>query len=107
MQAATIPSFIYSMKNILLFALFLLGIQYSMSQQKTYCNPINIDYGYTPIPDFARQGKHRATADPVITYFKGKYYLFSTNQWGYWHSERHVRLEVYTQEISQAGTQGL
>ena len=87
MQAATIPSFIYSMKNILLFALFLLGIQYSMSQQKTYCNPINIDYGYTPIPDFARQGKHRATADPVITYFKGKYYLFSTNQWGYWHSE--------------------
>jgi len=75
------------MKNILLFALFLLGIQYSMSQQKTYCNPINIDYGYTPIPDFARQGKHRATADPVITYFKGKYYLFSTNQWGYWHSD--------------------
>ncbi len=75
------------MKNILLFALFLLGIHYSMSQQKTYCNPINIDYGYTPIPDFARQGKHRATADPVITYFKGKYYLFSTNQWGYWHSD--------------------
>jgi len=75
------------MKNILLFALFLLGIHCSMSQQKTYCNPINIDYGYTPIPDFARQGKHRATADPVITYFKGKYYLFSTNQWGYWHSE--------------------
>ena len=75
------------MKNTLLFALFLLGIHYSISQQKTYCNPINIDYGYTPIPDFARQGKHRATADPVITYFKGKYYLFSTNQWGYWHSE--------------------
>ncbi len=74
------------MKNLLLFALVLLGIHYSMSQQKTYCNPINIDYGYTPIPDFAKQGKHRATADPVITYFKGKYYLFSTNQWGYWHS---------------------
>jgi hypothetical protein len=34
--------------------------------QKTYCNPINIDYGYTPIPDFSEGGRHRATADPVI-----------------------------------------
>lgn len=55
-------------------------------QQQTYCNPINIDYGYCPIPNFVTQGKHRATADPVITFFQGKYYLFSTNQWGYWHS---------------------
>jgi hypothetical protein len=58
----------------------------SSAQQKTYCNPINIDYGYCPIPNFVTQGKHRATADPVITFFKGEYYLFSTNQWGYWHS---------------------
>ncbi|WP_409025080.1 discoidin domain-containing protein [Flavobacterium sp.] len=57
------------------------------SQQKTYCNPINIDYGYCPIPNFVTQGKHRATADPVITNLKGEYYLFSTNQWGYWHSK--------------------
>lgn len=54
--------------------------------QKTYCNPINLDYGYTPIPNFAEQGKHRATADPVIVNYKGDYYLFSTNQWGYWWS---------------------
>jgi xylan 1,4-beta-xylosidase len=54
--------------------------------QKTYCNPINIDYGYTPIPDFSLAGRHRATADPVITLYKGDYYLFSTNQWGYWWS---------------------
>lgn len=56
------------------------------AQQKTYCNPINIDYGFCPIPNFVEQGKHRATADPVITLFKGNYYLFSTNQWGYWWS---------------------
>jgi xylan 1,4-beta-xylosidase len=54
--------------------------------QKTYCNPLNIDYGYTPIPDFSQAGRHRATADPVITLFQGDYYLFSTNQWGYWWS---------------------
>ena len=56
------------------------------AQQKTYCNPINIDYGYTPIPNFAEWGRHRATADPVIVNYKGDYYLFSTNQWGYWYS---------------------
>jgi len=53
----------------------------------TYCNPVNIDYGYTPIPDFTRWGKHRATADPVIVNYKGEYFLFSTNQWGYWWSD--------------------
>ena len=52
----------------------------------TYCNPINIDYGYTPIPNFAEWGRHRATADPVIVRYKSDYYLFSTNQWGYWWS---------------------
>jgi hypothetical protein len=57
------------------------------AQQKTYCNPINIDYGYTPIPNFSTWGKHRATADPVIVNYKGDYYLFSTNQWGYWWSK--------------------
>jgi len=73
------------MKKILILLLLLLVAQ-GYSQQKTYCNPINIDYGYCPIPNFVTQGKHRATADPVITFFKGEYYLFSTNQWGYWHS---------------------
>lgn len=71
---------IVSLAGILLFS------GQGFSQQKTYCNPINIDYGYCPIPNFVTQGKHRATADPVITNFKGEYYLFSTNQWGYWHS---------------------
>lgn len=52
----------------------------------TYCNPLNLDYGFCPIPNFVEQGKHRATADPVIVNFQGRYYLFSTNQWGYWHS---------------------
>ena len=60
--------------------------QASAAQQKTYCNPMDLDYGYTPIPDFAQWGRHRATADPVIVNYKGDYYLFSTNQWGYWWS---------------------
>lgn len=56
------------------------------AQQRTYCNPVNVDYGYCPIPDFTVQGRHRATADPVIVNYKGDFYLFSTNQTGYWWS---------------------
>jgi xylan 1,4-beta-xylosidase len=66
--------------------LFFLGCTFGYAQQRTYCNPINIDYGYTPIPNFSEWGRHRATADPVIVTYKGDYYLFSTNQWGYWWS---------------------
>lgn len=73
-------------KRIVLLLLCLMPVTCILAQQKTYCNPINVDYGYCPIPNFVTQGKHRATADPVITLFKGDYYLFSTNQWGYWWS---------------------
>lgn len=70
----------------LYICLILLSWGSTLSAQRTYCNPINIDYGYTPIPNFSEWGRHRATADPVIVNYKGDYYLFSTNQWGYWWS---------------------
>lgn len=73
--------------NKILLIIFTLASIESYSQQKTFCNPINVDYGYCPIPNMVTQGKHRATADPVIINFKGKYFLFSTNQWGYWWSD--------------------
>ena len=74
------------MKIKFIFSCCLLFCINTQAQQKTYCNPINIDYGYTPIPNFSQWGKHRATADPVIVNYKGDFYLFSTNQWGYWWS---------------------
>jgi xylan 1,4-beta-xylosidase len=70
---------------LVLFVLSSISL-HAQHKQLTYCNPINLDYGYTPIPNFSTQGKHRATADPVIVTYKGDYYLFSTNQWGYWWS---------------------
>lgn len=74
------------MKKIVvaLFIFFLWAA--NVPAQKTYCNPVNLDYGFTPIPNFSDWGRHRATADPVIVTYKGDYYLFSTNQWGYWWS---------------------
>lgn len=74
------------MRKIILAIFFITAVHAMQAQYKTYCNPINIDYGYTPIPNFSEWGRHRATADPVIVNYKGDYYLFSTNQWGYWWS---------------------
>ncbi len=69
--------------------LFVLGLFLSLkisAQNKTYCNPVNVDYGYTPHESFTAWGKHRATADPVIVNYKGDFYMFTTNQGGYWYS---------------------
>lgn len=68
-------------------ALCILLVSHARAQSRTYCNPMNLDYGFTPIPNFSEAGRHRATADPVIVNFKGTYFLFSTNQWGYWWSK--------------------
>lgn len=72
------------MRRLLLACWLLMAMR--TEAQTTYCNPVNIDYGYCPIPNFTTWGKHRATADPVIVPYKGDFYLFSTNQWGYWWS---------------------
>ncbi|MDP4262756.1 MAG: discoidin domain-containing protein [Bacteroidota bacterium] len=75
-------------------------------EQHTYCNPINIDYGYTPIPDFTEWGRHRATADPVIVNYKGDYYLFSTNQWGYWWSKDMLNWNFISKKFLRPWNQG-
>lgn len=72
--------------RLVVLLLSVMSCSWLQAQQTTYCNPINIDYGYSPIPNFSEWGRHRATADPVIVNYKGDYYLFSTNQWGYWWS---------------------
>ena len=78
----------------------------AQSQQKTYCNPINIDYGYTPIPNFSEWGRHRATADPVIVMYNGDYYLFSTNQWGYWWSNDLLNWEFIAKKFLRPWNEG-
>ena len=89
--------------TILIFFLYLFPVS---AQQKTYCNPVNIDYGYTPIPDFTKWGKHRATADPVIVNYKGEYYLFSTNQWGYWHSSDMLNWKFISKKFLRPWNEG-
>lgn len=45
-------------------------------QQTTFCNPMNLDYGWGCFQK--REKKARTAADPVIVLFKDKYYLFTT-----------------------------
>lgn len=98
------------MKKLITVLIIFLQLQLVSAQQKTYCNPINIDYGYTPFESFSSQGKHRATADPVIVNFRNKYFLFSTNQEGYWWSDdmlhwkfvyrKFLRDDTYTHDLN-------
>lgn len=91
---------------IVLFFVLVMGSGQILAQQTTYCNPINIDYGFTPIPNFSEWGKHRATADPVIVNFKGDYYLFSTNQWGYWHSNDMLKWNFISKKFLRPWNKG-
>ena len=97
----------------LTFFLILCGIAFigggpvaKAQQQTSYCNPVNLDYGYTPIPNFTEWGHHRATADPVIVNYKGDYYLFSTNQWGYWWSSDMLSWKFISRKFLRPWNQG-
>lgn len=57
----------------------------SFSQQKTYCNPLNLDYTYM-IYNAHRDLSYRSGADPAVVQFKNEYYMFVTRSMGYWHS---------------------
>src|SRR6266576_2436299 len=56
-----------------------------VARQRTYANPIDIDYRY----NFEQKNEgisYRSGADPVIVVQRGKYYLFETIGDGYWQS---------------------
>ncbi|MEP7110824.1 MAG: family 43 glycosylhydrolase [Ferruginibacter sp.] len=111
MIAPACPRFLSRLRSkaLLLISIGLMFNQQDINaqfKQKTYCNPINIDYGYTPIPNFSEWGRHRATADPVIVTYKGNYYLFSTNQWGYWWSSDMLNWKFISRKFLRPWNQG-
>ena len=97
---------IKKMKNLYLLPLLLvafscqIGIAQSKSNSKgktdwfdpdkaasTYCNPINIGYNYVVENHNGIPVSRRSAADPVIITYKGDYYLFATNQAGFFWSK--------------------
>ncbi len=60
--------------------------QSPLTHQRTYANPIDIDYRY----NFEQKNEgisYRSGADPVIVVQRGDYYLFETIGDGYWRSQ--------------------
>ena len=61
------------------------GAVRGQAAQRTYANPIDIDYRY----NFEQHNEgisYRSGADPVIVVHRGEYYLFETIGEGYWRS---------------------
>jgi xylan 1,4-beta-xylosidase len=50
------------LRQIIIAGILLLSAASLRAQQHTYCNPINIDYGYTPYSQF------HGTVPPLINY---------------------------------------
>jgi hypothetical protein len=73
------------MKRILIFLSLIGFLQCSYSQKKevTFCNPINLNYRFQQTSRLA----FREAADPVITIYKGKYFLYASHSGGYWYSD--------------------
>src|SRR3954451_7416548 len=65
------------------------------TQQKTYCNPMDINYRYN-YEQLNDSISYRSGADPVIVNHKGEYFLFVTISGGYWHSKDLVNWEYIT-----------
>lgn len=76
-------------KNISVFLGLFLGLflvpevvaQENHDIDRTMANPLNLSYRF-----YTDGVSHRTAADPVIEYFKGKYYLFGSHSEGYFSS---------------------
>lgn len=67
--------------------------------QKTYCNPIDLNYQYN-FEQKERGISFRSGADPVIVNHHGDYYLFVTISGGYWHSKDLVNWRYIKPDVS-------
>jgi xylan 1,4-beta-xylosidase len=85
------------MKNFLWILMVLVWMQTRAQHegQKTYCNPIDINYRYN-FEQLNEQISYRSGADPVIVNHRGEYFLFVTISGGYWHSRDLVNWNFVT-----------
>ncbi len=64
---------------------------YTGDRSRIIANPLNLNYrfqdGALAQTFIAEERPCREAADPVLEYFKGKYYLFASKSGGYWSSE--------------------
>jgi xylan 1,4-beta-xylosidase len=84
--------------QLVIFFFLIVLVQKTFTQptfQKTYCNPVDINYQYN-FEQLNERISYRSGADPVIVNHKGEYYLFVTISGGYWHSKDLLHWEYVT-----------
>jgi len=59
------------------------GAKDNVTEKHIIANPLNLNYRFQPADN---DPSRREAADPVVEYFKGKYYLFASKSGGYWSS---------------------
>ncbi|HEY6048892.1 MAG TPA: family 43 glycosylhydrolase [Sphingomicrobium sp.] len=74
------------MRHLLLLAGAVAAVSPAAAQQRTYINPIDLDYRYN-FEDMNQGVSYRTGADPAIVNYYDDYYLFLTLADGYWHSK--------------------
>ena len=71
-------------RSLLLFSLIiLLSLAFTYDNEYTYCNPMNLNYQFQS----SSRLSYREAADPLITIYKGKYFLYASHSGGYWYSD--------------------
>jgi xylan 1,4-beta-xylosidase len=68
---------------ILVSLIILLNFSFKEDIQKTFCNPMNLNYRFQS----SSSNSYREAADPLITLYKGKYFLYASHSGGYWYSD--------------------
>jgi xylan 1,4-beta-xylosidase len=59
------------------------------SEQKTICNPLNLNYRFC-----ADTPSRREAADPVMVLCKNEYYWFASKAFAYWHSTNMINWDL-------------
>jgi xylan 1,4-beta-xylosidase len=72
-------------KRVGIIAALMLAAAPAAAQQRTYINPLDVDYRYN-FEQINEGVSYRTAADPAIVNHKGVYYLFLTLADGYWRS---------------------
>jgi hypothetical protein len=68
---------------LLLSLLILLSLAFTHVNEKTFCNPMNLNYRFQSTNHLS----YREAADPLITIHNGKYFLYASHSGGYWYSD--------------------
>lgn len=90
----------FGFRSLIFAVLFLpFSLVAQFAGQKTYCNPIDIDYKYN-FEQMARGISFRSGADPVIVNHKGEYFLFVTISGGWWHSKDLINWRFIRPDVS-------